>query len=146
MAFSSPVFILHFLLNISQVLGCNITFQILGQRLGCRLQILLIILEYHGLIVLLQVIRKHVCVHECLTALAKYVDSLFQKLHLEWGKGGVSHLSLSIILAALPQSRTCCAAASPPFSASRMHTICSQTSSTACGSCSDCSSGDICRF
>jgi len=80
---NSPVFILHFLLNISQILGCNITFQILGQRLRCRLQVLLIILEYHGLIVLFQVIRKHVCVHESLAALAKYVDSLFQKLHLE---------------------------------------------------------------
>lgn len=79
----SPVFILHFLLNISQILGCNITFQILRQHLGCRLQVLLIILEYHGLIVLFQVICKHVRVHESLTALAKYVDSLFQKLHLQ---------------------------------------------------------------
>jgi len=78
-----PVFILYFLFNISQIFGCNITFQILGQLLCCRLQILLIILEYHGLIVLFQIIRKYVCVHESLTTLAEYIDSLFQELHLQ---------------------------------------------------------------
>lgn len=78
-----PIFILYFLFNISQILRCNITFQILGQFLCCRLQILLIILEYHGLIVLLQVIRKHVCVHQSLTTLAKYIDSLFKELYLQ---------------------------------------------------------------
>lgn len=80
---SSPVLILHFLLNVRQIFRRYITLQVLGQGFRRRFQILLVLLEDQGLIILSKIVGKHVSAHECLTTLAENVHSFLQKLDLQ---------------------------------------------------------------
>lgn len=79
---NSPVLVLHLLLDVGQILRRNVPLQILGELLRGSFQVLLIILEYHRLIILAQVVREHVRAHQRLAALAQNVDGLLQKLDL----------------------------------------------------------------
>lgn len=83
--FTVPVLVLYFLFNIGQILRRNITLQILGELLRGSFQVLLIILEDHRLIILPQIVRKHVGAHQRLATLAQDVDGLLQKLDLNPG-------------------------------------------------------------
>lgn len=80
---SSPVFILNLLLDVIQILARNVALKVLAELLSGRLQVLLVVLEDHRLVVLLQIIRKHICAHERLTTLAQNVNGLLQKLNLD---------------------------------------------------------------
>lgn len=90
--FTVPVLVLYFLFNIGQILRRNITLQILGELLRGSFQVLLIILEDHRLIILPQIVRKHVGAHQRLATLAQDVDGLLQKLDLNPGHVVLLHL------------------------------------------------------
>lgn len=126
------------LLDVCQVLLCDVPFQVLTQGLCGTLNILLVVLKYYRLVVLPQVVGKDIGEHEGLSALTQDVHGLLEKLNLrvkvilvsgleaaqqpgcviEQCAEGVSE-SLGKGVAAmhsLPLSRTCCVAASPPSS------------------------------
>ena len=100
-----PVLVLHFLLDVNQIGGANISFQILRQGF-CRLfQIPLIVLQSlkwlfervsntvcvkllnylkdFTLVVFPQIVGKDVSVHQSPPTLAQDVHGLFQKLHFD---------------------------------------------------------------
>lgn len=64
------VFVLNFLLDVSQILAGDVALKIFTQFLGCRLKIFLVVFKNDRLIVLPQVEGKHVGAHQRLTALA----------------------------------------------------------------------------
>lgn len=81
-AVAISILILDFLFDVGQVLTSDVPLEVLGERLGGGLEVALVVLEYHGLVVLAQVVREHVCVHQSLPALAQDVYRLLQELHL----------------------------------------------------------------
>lgn len=83
-----PVFVLNLLLDVIQVFARNVAFKVFAELLCSRLQVLLVVLEDHRLVVLLQIIRKHICAHKRLTALAQNVNGLLQKLNLDEVRDG----------------------------------------------------------
>lgn len=80
------------MLDVGQILAGNIPFQILGQLLRRRLKIALVPLKDQRLIVLTQIIRKHIGAHQRLPALAQNIDGLLKELHLDPGHIVLLHL------------------------------------------------------
>lgn len=73
---------MNLLFDVGEILRRDVTLEVLGQSLGGTLQIPLVIFEDHRLVVLLQVVGKHIRVHERLPALAEDVNGPLEELHL----------------------------------------------------------------
>ena len=86
------VFILHLLFYIDRIIRGNIPLQVARQLLNSYLQIRLVILEYNRVIILFQIERERIRVHQSLAAEAEHVDGLAQELHLDPGHVVLLHL------------------------------------------------------
>lgn len=82
-AVAISILVLDLLLDVSKVLAGDVPLEVLGERLGGGLQVALVVLEDHRLVVLAQVVREHVRIHQGLSALAEDVHCLLQELHLD---------------------------------------------------------------
>ena len=78
----SPVFVLHLLFDVGQVLAINVPLKVLGQLLRGSLQVSLVVLKDCRLVVLLQVVGKGVSVHQCPPTFAQGVQGFLQELNL----------------------------------------------------------------
>lgn len=126
------------LLDVCQVLLRDVPLEVLTEGLCGTLNVLLVVLEYYGLVVLPQVVGKDVGEHEGLSALTQDVHGLLEELNLgvkamsvtgleaahqavcvtgKYSEGVYESLGMGVTaMHSLPLSRTCCVAASPPSS------------------------------
>lgn len=91
-SFAISVLVLHLLLDHRYVVLRDVAFEVFGELFGGTFQVLLVILKDDGLVVLDQVVSKHVGIHECLPTQTQHIDALLEELHLDPGHVVVLHL------------------------------------------------------